>query len=858
MPKTSNKASRAKETKKKAPRAPKLSYTVQPPNMTLRQWQIALRQQIAATEHYAISHADERNKNGEYVVGNFLTRQKYKVVYRGEGSEWNYCSCMDFKTSRLGTCKHIEAVKEWIVNKKGEIVHTSLPPYTSVYLSYKEGREVRIRIGTDHREEFKSLAARFCNQEGVLLRTAYPKFGELITEAMAIDNSFRFYQDAIDYILEIREHEMRTDILRDYSDNEIDRLLNATLYPYQREGVRFAFEKGKAVIADEMGLGKTIQAIATAEMLMREHLVESVLILCPTSLKYQWKREIEWFSNSKAHVIEGNHLERVKQYRCDASYKIISYHSACNDIKALGSLETDMLIMDEVQRLKNWNTQISKSARRIRTHYAVLLSGTPLENKLEELYSIMEFVDQFCLSPYYQFKADYIKTSPNGKVIGYQKLNEIGTRIRQKLIRRTKKQVALQMPDRQDKILLVPMTKQQSALHDEFSFKVSLIVNKWNKTHFISEAERLRLLKLMSQMRMVADSTYILDQETRFDTKVDEVMNILRDIFEANEDEKVVVFSQWERMTRLIAWELEKSGIEYENLHGGVPSIKRRSIIENFTDSPSCRVFLSTDAGSTGLNLQAASTLINIDLPWNPAVLEQRIARIYRLGQERNIQIINLVSHESFEEKMLDRLKFKTAMFEGVLDNGEDSVFIGDKSKLEQMMQSLSEIMKEEEIHHQEMEKAPDETEEELFEEFAEESVENEESEESEENEVNGQNDVAETMEQAEQAEQSEPLDTPDIPSDENTEEVPITKHSLSTEAKENKGDVAESPQVLVKQGVAFLSGLAKALQSPEETERLVNSLVETNEKGETTLRIPVADKQTVKNLLGLVGKLFG
>jgi hypothetical protein len=174
------------------------------------------------------------------------------------------------------------------------------------------------------------------------------------------------------------------------------------------------------------------------------------------------------------------------------------------------------------------------------------------------------------------------------------------------------------------------------------------------------------------------------------------------------------------------------------------------------------------------------------------------------------------------------------------------------------MMQSLSEIMKEEEIHHQEMEKAPDETEEELFEEFAEESVENEESEESEENEVNGQNDVAETMEQAEQAEQSEPLDTPDIPSDENTEEVPITKHSLSTEAKENKGDVAESPQVLVKQGVAFLSGLAKTLQSPEETERLVNSLVETNEKGETTLRIPVADKQTVKNLLGLVGKLFG
>ncbi len=845
MQRTNTKSSRIRETKKTS-RPPKLSYTVQPPNMSLKQWQIALRKQIAGTEYYEISHADPMNENGEYTVSNFQTRQKYKVVFRGENSEWNYCSCMDFKTSRLGTCKHIEAVKKWIADNSKEKVHTSLPSYTSIYLSYKDGREVRMRIGTDHREEFKTLAAHYCNQEGVLLESAYPRFGELFTEAMAIDNSFRFYQDAIDYILEVREREMRSEILRDYSDNEIDRLLNASLYPYQREGVRFAFEKGKAVIADEMGLGKTIQAIATAEMLIREHLVESVLILCPTSLKYQWKREIERFTNSKAHVIEGHHLLRVKQYHCEAPYKIISYHSACNDIKALGSLETDMLIMDEVQRLKNWNTQISKSARRIRAHYAVLLSGTPLENKLEELYSIMEFVDQFCLSPYYQFKADYIQTSPSGKVIGYQKLNEIGTRIRQNLIRRTKKQVALQMPDRQDKILLVPMTKEQSALHDDFSFKVSLIVNKWNKTHFISEAERLRLLKLMSQMRMVADSTYILDQETRFDTKVDEVMNILHDILESNEEEKVVVFSQWERMTRLIARELEKSGIGYENLHGGVPSIKRRSIIENFTDSPSCRVFLSTDAGSTGLNLQAASTLINIDLPWNPAVLEQRIARIYRLGQQRNIQVINLVSHDSFEEKMLDRLKFKTAMFEGVLDNGEDSIFIGDKSKLEQMMQSLTEIMAEDKNQPHEDADASDEMEE------REEELLETDLEESEENEENKEHKEVEEDDAAEQT------DIPDIPSDENTEEPPVATKQGSPEPGLDASGASGSPKVLVQQGVAFLSGLAKTLQSPEETERLVDSLVETNEKGETTLRIPVADKQTVKNILGFVGKLFG
>ena len=133
-------------------------------------------------------------------------------------------------------------------------------------------------------------------------------------------------------------------------------------------------------------------------------LIGSVLVLCPTSLKYQWKREIEHFSNEKAHVIEGNHLKRREQYDVPELFKIVSYNSACNDIKVLGSLNTDMVIIDEVQRLKNWNTQIARAARKINSDYAVILSGTPLENRLEELYSVVELADQYCLGPYYLFR----------------------------------------------------------------------------------------------------------------------------------------------------------------------------------------------------------------------------------------------------------------------------------------------------------------------------------------------------------------------------------------------------------------------------------------------------------------------
>ena len=296
----------------------------------------------------------------------------------------------------------------------------------------------------------------------------------------------------------------------------------------------------------------------------------------------------------------------------------------------------------------------------------------------------MEFADNYCLGPYWQFRADCIVTDDGGKVIGYKNLNKVGETARERLIRRTKKQVALQMPKRTDQNLFVPMTTEQRGMHEEYKEQVAKLVYKWRRTHFLSETDRKKLLQFLSMMRMVCDSTYILDQKSRYDTKVTETMSILQSVFD-NGDEKVVIFSQWERMTRLIAYELDKMGIGYEYLHGGVPSAKRRDLIINFTDDPDSRVFLSTDAGSTGLNLQAGSIMINLDLPWNPAVLEQRIARIYRLGQERNVQVINLVAKDTIEEGMLGKLRFKTAMFEGVLDNGEDTIFLGNETKFTAM-----------------------------------------------------------------------------------------------------------------------------------------------------------------------------
>ena len=671
----------------------RLSNTVKPADMGLEEWQVALRHNQAEREHFAISEVSEQFCPGEYSVRNHKTRSQYKVVYRGAYSPWNYCSCPDFRTSGLGTCKHIEGVKLWL-QAEGKEPYSEEPRYSSVYVDYRGQRSIRIRFGQGYRRELAALAGEYFDHASVLRPEAYASFDTFLEKARSIDPEFRCYPDALEMVIGQRERQGRVTLMENvYTDETLDALLTAPLYPYQKEGVRFAVKAGKAIIADEMGLGKTVQAICCAEIYLRQQMVENVLIVCPTSLKYQWKSEIEKWTGRATVLIEGYATRRLELYQAAAPYKIVSYQSLANDIKSLNRLSVDLLIMDEVQRLKNWNTGLAQAVRRIDSHYSVLLSGTPLENKLDELVSIVQLADPYCLSPLYRFRHEHIVTDPlTGKAIGYKNLSDIRQRLSGTLIRRTKQSVQLQLPGRTDQYLLIPMTQQQSSRHEELRTAVARLVSKWARTKFLSEEERRRMLLMLGQMRMLADSTFIIDQnlDTRHDVKVSEAMNILSDALEGS-DTKVVIFSEWERMARLMAMELDARGLSYAFLHGGVEDRKRNDIIEHFQNDSQCRIFLSTDTGSTGLNLQTAGILINLDLPWNPAVLEQRIGRIYRIGQDEPIQVLNLVSKDSIEERMIDRLRFKRSLFEGALDGGDDTIFLSE-DRFQGFMESLASL----------------------------------------------------------------------------------------------------------------------------------------------------------------------
>ncbi len=682
-----------KEVPKKA--ASKIPFHRKPDNLNHEEWQFALRKQFAAEQSYTLTNVGSHPIFSDFEIVNPITQKTYKVAIRSEQLGSNFCSCPDYAINTIGTCKHIEYTLMQLQTRHDSKKHFQKgyqPAYSSLYLKYGSTRHVKLRIGSNNTQAIQALTQPYFDSNNVLYETAYATIDQFIEQVKTHDPNFRCYDDAMNYILEKRDQINRRILINTnyplgIKSSVFDSLLKTRLYDYQKEGILFAVQAGRALIADDMGLGKTIQAIGAMELMAKEYGIGRVLIICPTSLKYQWKMEIEKFTNKSVQIVEGAYLNRKKHYQADQFCTISSYNMAARDSEFITHMQPDLIILDEAQRIKNWKTQTAQSIKKLNSPYAIVLTGTPLENRLEELHSLLEFVDRFQLGPLFKFLATHQVMNSMGKVVGYQNLNTIGQSLSDVVIRRHKKDVLKQLPQRMDKIFFVPMTPQQWSIHNENKDTVAQLVNKWKRIGFLIEKERKKLMICLNIMRMVCDNIFILDQKTKEGPKIDELMTFLSEALETP-DEKVVIFSQWERMTRLVAENLVKANIKFESLHGGVPSPKRKDLIERFTSDPDCRIFLSTDAGGIGLNLQCASIVVNLDLPWNPAVLEQRIARVHRMGQKKPVNVINFVSEGTIEHGMLATLKFKQSVFEGVLDHGDNDVFMNE-DRFKQFMKSV-------------------------------------------------------------------------------------------------------------------------------------------------------------------------
>jgi superfamily II DNA or RNA helicase len=682
----------------------KLSRTQAPIDLSPVDWQRGLRRQFGREQSFLLENLGTELFFSEFRVTNPVSKSRYRVAIRGLGPGGNFCSCPDYATNELGTCKHLEFALAQLERKRGAKAAFSRgyqPAFSELYLRNAGKRSVHFRGGTDCPSVVREAAARLFDMEheGLLADGRLGELERFISLVSKSGHELRAYDDALDFVAGRRDADRRASKLerlfpRGAADPKLRGLLKTPLYPYQAEGALFAVRTGRALVADDMGLGKTIQAVAATEILARYFGVSRVLVICPTSLKYQWQSEMARFSGRRgkhaARIINGGRAQRQNDYALGDFCKITNYEKLQPDLDLIGAWAPELVIVDEAQRVKNWNTVAARALKRIDSPYAIVLTGTPLENKLEELISIVQFVDQHRLGPTWKLLHEHQVKDEAGRVTGYTGLEKIGQTLAPIMIRRRKSEVLQQLPSRTDQNVLVPMTELQMIYHQENADTVARIVQRWRKTRFLSDKDQRRLTCALQNMRMSCNSTYLLDQETDHGVKADELAALLDQLF-AEPEAKVVVFSQWTRTHDIVARRLEARGIGYVSFHGGVPSDKRPALVQRFRDDTACRVFLSTDAGSTGLNLQHASTLVNMDLPWNPAVLEQRIARIYRLGQVRPVQVINFVAKGSIEEGMLSVLAFKRSLSERILDGGNGELSLGG-SRLNRFMKDVESV----------------------------------------------------------------------------------------------------------------------------------------------------------------------
>jgi superfamily II DNA or RNA helicase len=694
-------AATGREISRKKRKPPKFSRLRQPEALSVESWQTELRRQYGRAQSFTMRNVGDEPLFSDFAVTNPASDSTYRVAIRSKRLGENFCSCPDFATNDLGTCKHIEFVLGRLEKKRGAkkaLTNGFAPPYSEIYLRYGGERSVHFRAGTECPAKLLRNAAQVFDgaDHWRLDPSSFGRLDSFIARAGKSGHELRCYEDAVAFVAQARDAEQRRRVLDEaYPDGArspvFDGLLKTRLYEYQAAGALFAARAGRALLGDDMGLGKTVQAIAAAELLAKHFGAERVLIVCPVSLKHQWQREIARFAGRDALVIDGLRAARQAQYRGPELCKITSYDTLRRDLDLIQAWRPDVVIVDEAQRIKNWNTVAARALKRVESPYAIVLTGTPLENRLEELISIVQFVDRHKLGPTWKLLHDHQIRDETGRVIGYRDLDRIGESLAPVLLRRRKAEVLEQLPARVDNTIFVPMTREQRAHHDENGEIVARIVQRWRKTGYLSDVDQHRLTCALQNMRMSCNSTYLIDKTTDHGAKTDELATLLSELFE-DPEAKVAIFSQWVRTHELIIRRLEAAGWGYVLFHGGVPGAKRGALVERFRDDPSCRAFLSTDAGGVGLNLQhAASAVVNMDLPWNPAVLEQRIGRVHRMGQTRGVQVVNFVAEGTIEEGMLSTLAFKRSLFAGVLDGGDTEIFLNG-TRLAKFMESVDAV----------------------------------------------------------------------------------------------------------------------------------------------------------------------
>ena len=450
--------------------------------------------------------------------------------------------------------------------------------------------------------------------------------------------------------------------------NEIEGL-NGVLRGYQLIGVNYLLALSEmnfgGILADEMGLGKTIQIIA---FLLCQKGKKS-LVVTPTSLIYNWKEEFEKFApDLKIGIIHGSKSSRNKILENKDEYDILitTYGTIKNDIDFYKSEVFDYCIIDEAQNIKNPKAQNTKVIKEIKAKVKFALTGTPIENSLVELWSIFDFIMPGYLFDEKKFKQKFVNRSE-------REIDELKSLINPFILRRLKRDVITELPEKIEKKYYVPMTTEQKLAYKNYMKEVKLKL----KT---GEDDNITIFSYLTRLRQICQDPILVNKDYTGDSgKLNVALEIIEEVIK--EDNKILVFSQFTSVLKKIEEELNKRNIVSKYLDGSTRAKERIRLVSDFNESKESGVFLiSLKAGGTGLNLTSAKFVMHMDPWWNPAIEDQATDRAHRIGQKNVVEVIKLIAKDTIEEKVVQLQEEKREIINSVMS--DDSLNINNISKL--------------------------------------------------------------------------------------------------------------------------------------------------------------------------------
>lgn len=462
--------------------------------------------------------------------------------------------------------------------------------------------------------------------------------------------------------------------------------LNANLRSYQLMGYKWLTLLDKyglgGILADDMGLGKTVQMLAVVlSYIENAKNPKPSIVVCPSSLTLNWENEINKFAPSiKTLIIHGNSEERAKQIKSILDYQIIvtSYDSLKRDVDIYEeqNIEFKYIIADEAQYIKNNNTQNAKTIKVIHSETRYALTGTPIENSLSELWSIFDFIMPGYLLSYKKFKEQY--EIPIAKDNDIECMNRLKMMIEPFVLRRIKKEVLTELPDKTVTVLNNEMQDEQLKIYASYIARAKEeAIREIGENGF--ERSQIKILALLMRLRQICcHPSLFLNNYHGESSKMNQCMEVIKDAILAGH--KILLFSGYTSMFEILERELKKEKIKYSKLTGQTKVGDRIKLVDEFNEDEEIKVFLiSLKAGGTGLNLIGADVVIHYDPWWNLSAENQATDRTYRIGQKRNVQVYKLITKNSIEEKIYELQKKKARLAENMLSTQQ--TFINKLSK---------------------------------------------------------------------------------------------------------------------------------------------------------------------------------